>query len=171
MLPIRIPHRSGLDEFVREHGISCKLTAAPLGELCGNSDIITLHIPGRAGNAALFDEKLLGECKTGAVLINCARGSVVDTDALTAALTSRKLGGALLDTTAPEPLPPDHPLLRSIPNVVVTPHIAWYTHDAQVEMRNASVETLRCIRDGKRPPNIINTELLDRRGDMRAAMP
>ena len=79
--------------------------------------------------------------KPDATLINIARGAVVDTAALTKALAKNNIAAAALDVTEPEPLPRDHPLL-TLPNVIITPHIAGYSHEAFYKMAKVLVEKL-----------------------------
>jgi phosphoglycerate dehydrogenase-like enzyme len=93
-----------------------------LDELVGRSDIVTLHAPALPETARMIDRDRLAAMRAGAVLINTARGSLVDTEALTAELVSGRIS-AVLDVTEPEPLPPDSPLY-DLPNVQLTPHIA-----------------------------------------------
>lgn len=93
-----------------------------LDELVAGSDIVTLHAPALPETARMIDRDRLAALADGAVLINTARGALVDTDALTAELASGRIS-AVLDVTDPEPLPPDSPLYE-LPNVQLTPHIA-----------------------------------------------
>lgn len=93
-----------------------------LDELISRSDIVTLHAPALDSTKRMIDRDRLAALRDGAVLINTARGALVDTDALTAELVSGRIS-AVLDVTDPEPLPPDSPLY-DLPNVQLTPHIA-----------------------------------------------
>ncbi len=99
---------------------------APLGELrsvLARADAILLAVPYSPESEGMFGEAEFASCKTGAILVNIARGGLIESRALAAALASGKLGGAGLDVTEPEPLPADHPLWAS-PNLIVTPHLA-----------------------------------------------
>jgi D-3-phosphoglycerate dehydrogenase / 2-oxoglutarate reductase len=96
----------------------------------GESDILTLHVPLEEDTRALIGAGELAAMKRGALLVNCARGGLVDEAALLDALSSGALGGAALDVFAQEPPPPDHPLL-SHPRVIVTPHLGGSTLEAQ----------------------------------------
>ena len=89
----------------------------------GRSDIVMIATPLTDQTRHMFDSARIGRMTKGAVLINIARGPIVDTQALTSALQSGHLGGAGLDVTDPEPLPADHPLWKA-PNVIITPHVA-----------------------------------------------
>ena len=97
-----------------------------LDTLLTRADVVSLHIPLTPETARLIDAAALARMKPGAVLINTARGGLVDQAALTAALRSGHLSGAGLDVFVDEPMPPGEALL-TLPNVVVTPHIAWIT--------------------------------------------
>ena len=96
-----------------------------LDELLPLADIVILTMPLTPETRGLMNQARLAEMKRGALLVNAARGAVVDTDALTAALAQGRIRAAL-DVTDPEPLPPDHPLWRA-PNLLITPHIATDT--------------------------------------------
>jgi phosphoglycerate dehydrogenase-like enzyme len=97
-----------------------------LGGLLAASDIVTLHVPLTDATRNMINRDSIRRMKTGAVLINAARGGLVDQDALAEALTSGKLAAAGLDTFAAEPVVPDNPLL-ALDTVVATPHVAWLT--------------------------------------------
>ena len=111
------------------------VTRASFERVLAESDIVTLHLPLSAGNRHLIDAGALAGMKPGAVLINTARGAIVDQAALIEALESGHLGGAGLDVFEDEPPPADCALF-GFRNVVVTPHIAAGTRDAlQSKMR------------------------------------
>jgi phosphoglycerate dehydrogenase-like enzyme len=97
-------------------------SVAELPELLPAADVVVLTVPLTAATTGLVDAAFLAAMPDGAVLVNAARGPVVDTGALTAALATGRIGAAL-DVTDPEPLPADHPLW-SMPNVLLTPHTA-----------------------------------------------
>lgn len=115
------------------------------------SDVITLHVPLTDLTRGLVNADVLARMRPGARLINTARGAVVDTTALTAALQDGRLGGAALDVTDPEPLPPDHPLF-ACDRCLLTPHVAARTPDGLRRM-NAVVDevlaALGCDRGGE----------------------
>ena len=92
--------------------------------------------------------------KPTAILINAARGPLVDSPALAAALTAGRIAGAALDVLEIEPPPPDHPLLRA-PNCFITPHIAWATRAARQRLMNAAVDNVRAFL-AARPRNVVN---------------
>jgi D-3-phosphoglycerate dehydrogenase len=97
------------------------------------SDIVSLHCPLTADNAGMVNADTLGRCKRGVVLVNTARGGLVDEDALLAALRSGQVAAAGLDSFAVEPLPAEHPF-RAEPRIVLSPHIGGVTADAYVAM-------------------------------------
>jgi phosphoglycerate dehydrogenase-like enzyme len=96
--------------------------SVPLGALLAASDVVTLHAPSLPSTRHMLDARALSQMRDGAVLINTARGALVDHDALIAELRSGRMS-AILDVTEPAPLPPDSPLWE-LPNVVLTPHVA-----------------------------------------------
>jgi (S)-sulfolactate dehydrogenase len=107
-----------------------------LDALLGASDVVTLHVPLVAATRNLIDGRRLAAMRRGAILVNTARGGVVDEAALGAALASGHLGGAALDVFEQEPLPAGSPLANA-PNLVLTPHVAGLTQEA-----NARVSTM-----------------------------
>ena len=113
----------------------------PLGELLERSDYVSLHVPLTPQTHHLIDAAALARMKETAILVNTARGPVVDTAALTAALHAGTIAGAALDVTDPEPLPPDHPLLAA-PNVLVIPHIGSATPRTRARMTDLAVDNV-----------------------------
>ncbi|MEV7571295.1 hydroxyacid dehydrogenase [Streptomyces tanashiensis] len=97
-------------------------TLVDLDTLAATSDVVSVHAPLTPDTHHLLDRRLLGLMRPGTVVVNTARGALVDTDALTEALVAGRLD-AVLDVTSPEPLPADHPLW-DLPNVLITPHLA-----------------------------------------------
>jgi phosphoglycerate dehydrogenase-like enzyme len=129
-----------------------------LAGLVEQSDVLSLHVPLTADNAGLVDTDLLAAMKPGAILINTARGGLVDLAALEAALESGHLFGAGLDVTDPEPLPPKHPLLHRI-DVVVTPHVAAGTAGAKRKIFTTAFEQVMQVFNGTRPQHLVNPEV------------
>jgi glyoxylate reductase len=105
------------------------------------ADVVTLHCPLTPATRHLIDATALARMKPGAILVNTARGPVVDTEALRAALTEGRLAAAALDVTDPEPLPADHALLTA-PNLLVVPHIGSATRNARARMTEIAVDNL-----------------------------
>lgn len=127
-------------------------------ELAGISDVLSLHIPLTEASVGLVGHDLLAAMKPGAILINTARGGLVDAEALEAALDSGHLFGAGLDVTDPEPLPPDHPLLRRL-DVVVTAHVAAGTAGAKRRIFNSAFDQVVQVVNGQKPPHLVNPEV------------
>ena len=128
----------------RAEGFSMRILATPrvpLDELLAQSDAVTLHVPLTSETRHLIDADALARMKATAILVNTARGGVVDQEALARALHRGEIAGAALDVTDPEPLPPDHPLLDA-PNLLVLPHIGSATHTARERMADLAVDNL-----------------------------
>jgi phosphoglycerate dehydrogenase-like enzyme len=126
-----------------------------LTELLAESDIVSLHLPLTEKTSRMLDREALSRMKRDAVLVNTSRGGVVDEDALVDALRTGGLAAAGLDVFAVEPIPPDNPLLR-LDNVVVTPHVTWYTVDTMRRYLEHAVDNCRRMRNGQGLANIVN---------------
>jgi len=127
----------------RVSAIETELGAAyvPLDELLQSSDIISLHVPLNKESKGLIGVEQFKIMKNDAILVNTARGEVVDTDALVNALKSNQIAYAALDVTDPEPLPNTHQLYQC-PNVIITPHIGSATRSTRSAMAILAVENL-----------------------------
>ncbi len=119
-----------------------------LDDLLAASDVVSLHLPLTPETEGLIDRAALERMKPGAVLVNTARGGLVEEAALVEALTSGHLRAAGLDVLAEEPPAPDHPLL-SLDNVVLTPHVAWLTQETLARSFDVALENVRRLRDGR----------------------
>lgn len=108
------------------------LLLLPLRELLGTSDVVTVHLRLSEESRGLIDHERLRQMKGGSVLVNTARGVMIDEHALTEVLRTGPLAAAGLDVFAEEPLGIDHPL-RALPNVVLTPHVGWTTEEVLTE--------------------------------------
>ncbi|SEA36594.1 D-2-hydroxyacid dehydrogenase [Microbulbifer marinus] len=116
----------------------------PLPQLLADSDVISLHCPLSEQTDRLVSKEFLAAMKPGALLVNTARGGLVDEQALADALRSRQLGGAALDVLSEEPPPADHPLLATdIPNLIITPHNAWISRDSRQRLLDGVVANIR----------------------------
>ena len=135
--------------------------AVGFGELLERSDILALCAPLTAETRGLIDAAALARMKPGAILINVARGPLVDETALIGALTSGHLGGAALDVFDTQPLPQDHPFM-SLPNVILTPHMAGITEESMLRMGQGVVAEARRILRGDLPVNLVNPTVLPR---------
>jgi D-3-phosphoglycerate dehydrogenase/(S)-sulfolactate dehydrogenase len=112
-----------------------------LDDLWPQADVVSLHVPLTEQTRGLVDAAVLGRMKRGALLVNCARGGLVDERALAEALRSGRIGGAALDTFEKEPPPPDHPLFQC-DGFVCTPHLGASTEEAQAAVAIAIAEQL-----------------------------
>ena len=126
-----------------------EIEAVDLDQLLAGSDIVTLHIPLTAETRRLLDDDRLSAMKRGAVLVNCARGGLVDEEALHRLLVEGHLAGSALDAFVKEP-PEGSPLLR-LPQVVATPHIGAATSEAQVRAGVRAAEAVHAFLSGGEP--------------------
>jgi glyoxylate reductase len=124
----------------------------PLGELLARADFVSLHVPLSDETRGLIGEDELRAMKPEAILVNTARGPVVDQEALRRALVEGWIAGAGLDVTDPEPLPPDDPLLEA-PNLVVLPHIGSATHATRAAMADLAADNLLAALVGEPMPH------------------
>jgi glyoxylate reductase len=130
-------------------------------DLLRESDFVSLHVALTPETHHLISTRELKLMKKTAVLINAARGPVVDTEALTQALIDGEIFAAGLDVTDPEPLPADHPLV-SLPNAVIVPHIASATVQTRNAMSSLAARNIVELVNGRRPAAIVNPEVLQR---------
>ena len=129
--------------------------AATLDDLLAEADIISLHCPLTADNRGLIGRDQLARCKPTAILINTARGPLVDTEALVEALREGRLAGAGLDSFAEEPLPPGHPF-ADLDNVVLTPHVGGATAEGLERVAMTAARTVvYFLQDGRIDPKCI----------------
>ena len=131
---------------------SSRRGGVPLPELLDRADVVSLHCPYTPETRHLIDETALRAMRDTALLVNTARGAVVDQTALRRALREGWIAGAALDVTTPEPLPADDPLLDA-PNLVVLPHIGSATHGARARMATLAVENVLAALAGRPMPN------------------
>jgi phosphoglycerate dehydrogenase-like enzyme len=132
--------------------------AVPLDELFKTSDVISLHVRLVDETHHMIGDAQFARMKRGAIIINTARGGVIDEAALLRALRSGQVAGAGLDVFAQEPLSPGHPFL-TMDNVVMTPVSAWSTMDASARMINQSIENVIQFLSGA-PVNVVNPTAL-----------
>lgn len=171
--------RIGRAVIQRLHGFGCRVLAydpfendsvraladyVPLNTLLAQSDIISLHAPLIKENHHLIGREGIAKMKDGALIINTARGGLIDSEALIEVLVSGKLGGAGLDVVENEfglyhydlrGVPLDNRelhILKGLPNVIVTPHVAFYTEDAVRDMVGLSLRSCRSFLDGTDDP-------------------
>ena len=123
-----------------------------LDDLLGQSDFVSLHVPLTDATRDLINTPSFAAMKSTAYLINTSRGDVVNTDALLAALQNGTIAGAGIDVTMPEPILPDHPLLRQ-PNLVITPHIGSATHATRGRMAMLAADNAIAVCNGTPAPS------------------
>ena len=165
--------RKTAEAFVRGFGMSLLVhapTAPPeavaalggracsLDDLLSESDVVSLHVPLRPSTRGLIGAPELARMRPTAILVNTARGAVVDERALADALRSGRLAGAGLDVLETEPIAPDHPLL-ALPNVVLTPHIGGSSREAARRTAVAVAEQVVDVLEDRRPAHIVNPEV------------
>ena len=152
---------TAFDPFLADDQFEAVTRATDLAGMLAASDAVSIHIPLTEGSQGLFNRQTLSSMKRGAILINTARGGLIETDALLEAVTSGHLAAVGLDVTDPEPLPVDHPLLH-LDNVLVTPHVASWTEEAKRRMLLMAVDEVLAVLTGGTPGNLINPEVLVR---------
>lgn len=122
----------------------------PLEGVLAEADILSLHCPLTDATRGLIGAAELARMKSDAILINTARGAVVDTAALADALAADRLGGAGVDVLPQEPPPADEPLLQlELPNLIITPHIAWAAREARQRVLDEMAANIRAFRAGQ----------------------
>jgi D-3-phosphoglycerate dehydrogenase / 2-oxoglutarate reductase len=124
-------------------------------DLLRRSDYVSLHVPLTDQTWHILDAPALAAMKTGAVVINTARGALIDESALADAVRSGAVGGALLDVLSQEPPPADHPLLGT-DGIWITPHTGWYSLQAQQDVAQRAAEDVRRVLAGEMPRSPVN---------------
>jgi glyoxylate reductase len=139
---------------------SSRSSGVPLDELLAQADFVSLHAPLTPATKGLIGERELALMKPTAVLVNTARGGLVQTPALERALRDGAIAAAGLDVTDPEPLPAGHSLLTA-PNLVVVPHIGSASHGTREAMADMAVDNLLASLAGERMPHCANPEVYE----------
>lgn len=134
-------------DSVRQSGFE---VAAGLDELLAPADIVSLHCPLTNETRNLIDAKRLSQMKPDALLVNTARGGIIDEAALLEALREKRIGGAALDSFSVEPPPADSPLW-SLDNLIVTPHVAGVTKGSAIQMAETAARHIISVLDGSPP--------------------
>lgn len=148
------------DPFVSEESakeLGVKLVS--FEELVCQSDYISVHCPLTAQTHHIVNEDVLRAMKKTAFLINTSRGATVDTEALYRACRDGEIAGAAIDVTEQEPLPAGSPL-RTLNNLIITPHIAWYTEEAIATLKEKLAQEIIRVYEGGQPVNIVNRNSL-----------
>ncbi len=154
------------DPYVpQERATPLGIEMLPLEALLERSDFITIHCPLTPETYHMLDDEAFARIKPGCILVNDARGAIVDEAALIRALDSGRLWAAGLDVTEEEPLPPDSPL-RGREDVVLTPHVAAYSPESRADLYELIVEVCADVVQGRIPRFVVNREVL---GSLRPA--
>ncbi len=143
------------EKFAKGHGVK---RADSLDEVYSTSDYISLHTNLTPETRAMINAKAIARMKKGVILLNCARGEIVNAKDLVAALQSGQVAGYGADVLDQEPPPADHPLLK-LPNVVITPHIASRTYESVVRQATTAVKNLILAMNGEKPIAQVNPEV------------
>ena len=131
-------------------------TWAELPQLLAESDFVSIHCVLTPETRGLLGTAEFKQMKRSAYLIDVSRGAILNEAALVAALEEGQIAGAALDVFAEEPLPSDHPLLDMRDKVVVTPHLAWFTHQAAAEQSRQAADAVLDVLAGRRPRSVVN---------------
>ena len=138
--------------------IHCRNTktedSVTLEELCEKSDIISIHCPSNNGTRNMINRDVISLMKEGTILINTARGNIIDDNAVAEALDSGKLYMVGIDVMSKEPPTPDNPLLNH-PRCIITPHVAWAPEETRKRLIDIVFENYMAFLDGK-PQNVVN---------------
>jgi D-3-phosphoglycerate dehydrogenase / 2-oxoglutarate reductase len=143
------------EKFASEHGLQ---HAKTLDDIYKNSDYVSLHTNLTPETRNMINAASIAKMKKGVLILNCARGEVVNTNDMVAGLKSGQVGGYGTDVLDQEPPPADHPLLQ-LPNVVCTPHIASRTYESVVRQATTSVKNLILAMNGEKPIAQVNPEV------------
>jgi D-3-phosphoglycerate dehydrogenase / 2-oxoglutarate reductase len=155
-------HLLAFDPYVSELEITgAGVEPVGFGELLERSDFVSIHAPHNRETEHVFDEAALSRMKSTAILINTARGALVDEAALADALRTGVIAGAALDVLEHEPPRPDNPLL-TMENVVVTPHVAAATTRMRPESRRRAAREVAMVLQGRWPMSCVNPTVLPR---------
>jgi D-3-phosphoglycerate dehydrogenase / 2-oxoglutarate reductase len=139
------------DPYVQ--GVDASVRLVSFEDLLASADIVSLHVPALPTTYHLISRSALGVMKLSVYLVNCARGSLVDQEALLGALESGHVAGAALDVTDPEPLPARHPLLEH-PHVIVTPHVASSTVAGRRRLYAQAIDNALAVLSGRQATTV-----------------
>lgn len=154
------------DPFVKDGQFPVPGKKAELPQLLAESDFVSLHAPLMPATRGTLNDAAFATMKPTAIVVNCGRGPLIDTDALVRALDAGKIAGCALDTTDPEPLPNPHPL-RGRENVIITPHAAWYSEQGMIGLQSGAPNEVRRVLSGEMPVNCVNPAV---KGKSRAGL-
>lgn len=144
----------GMRVIAYSRSIKADAEYVDLDTLLCQSDVISLHCPLFPETEGIISRQALEKMKDGAILINTARGALIDEQAVADALASGKLRSAAIDVVTQEPIRKDNPLLTA-PNCLITPHMAWTPIESRQRLMDCVVENIRCFLNGT-PQNVVN---------------
>ena len=147
-------HVVGYDPYLPADAWPAAVERLDLPELFASSNAVTLHLPLTAETHGLVGADLLGRMPAGSYLVNTARGGLVDLDAVLQALEDGRLAGVGLDVLPQEPPPAGHPLLTH-PRALLTPHVAWYSEEAEAELRRKVAQNVVSWAETGRPDHVV----------------
>jgi len=149
------------DPYVKEVPPGMEITLLPtLRDLLRQSDVITLHLPANAETSFMIDAEAIGRMKPTALLINAARGAIVDSIALAEALQRGQLRGAAMDVFEQEPPRANHPILTA-PRTLFSPHVASMTNEAMSRMAELVARQVVQVLTGERPEHVANPKVYE----------
>ncbi len=146
----KIAHAFGMNVLVHKHSqksFSGEEQTVTQEELFSKSDFLTFHVPLTAETEKLINEKTISMMKTGAIIINTARGGIADENAVRKALEEKKLAGYATDGITEEPPSVTSPLYKA-PNCIITPHLAWAPKETRERLMNIAVENIKSFLSG-----------------------
>jgi len=148
------------DPFVEQGQFDEPGEKVELDQLLSDSDFLCIHAPLLPQTRGMIGADQFAQMKDTAVIVNCSRGPIIDTDALVSALDSNAIAGCALDTTDPEPLTEDH-ALRGRENVIINPHAAWYSEQAMAGLQAGAPNEVKLVLQGEWPTNVVNKAVKD----------
>jgi D-3-phosphoglycerate dehydrogenase len=135
-------------------------TLVDIDTLLQESDFVSLHSPLNDETRNMIGSRELSLMKPDSFLINCARGPLIDEDALYEALSNQQIAGAGLDVMVDAEPPPDTPLLK-LDNLLVTPHVAFFSQEATLELEQRAAREVAYVLTGRMPDNLVNPAVLE----------
>ncbi|WP_019554836.1 C-terminal binding protein [Propionispira raffinosivorans] len=126
-----------------------------LDELLQSADVISIHVPLMKNTEHMISTKEFGMMKKTAIIVNTSRGAIIDESAMIEALQHKQICGAGLDVLETEPVGKDNPLL-DMDNVIITPHISWYSEESEVELKQKAARGVAEVLQGKVPTYLVN---------------
>ncbi|MCH2539416.1 MAG: C-terminal binding protein [Anaerolineales bacterium] len=149
------------DPYIDEAAVTFpKVELVGIDDIFSQADFLSVHTPLIPQTEGLIDEARLRTMKSNAIIVNCARGAIIDHQALERALREGWIAAAAADVFEPEHLDPDHPLF-ALPNLIATPHVAFYSEESVAELEIKAAENVAAVLSGRRPEAVVNAEVLD----------